>query len=355
MTSRDRPGPGAPDPLRRGPGSPDDDVDPTGVRAILAGLPDPGPMPADLIERINASLATEQSERAGAAARAGRTDRAGLEHPGVKQSVASGASVSSLEAARQRRGRMLSRLPIVAVAASGAVIAGVVAINLLSGGDEMTSADAHLPTTTISNDAEISSNDPAAGSAADDFAAEESATGDSTAEAPAADTARSGTDSPDDDRAATETTDATGEVAAEMAPTRPGLVLTSGATLSPASVPEHAVALRDGSPTVHGAPEPDDAVLATSPLATVAGAADCLLGLIRSPGEALPERVAAIDFVHLDDEPAALIVLLDTAAAIDGGGLTAGSGAGEPGVAYVVDRDCDAESGTLLTDPVLLP
>ncbi len=35
----------------------DDDTDPTGMRALLRGLPDPGPMPDDLVHRIQASLA----------------------------------------------------------------------------------------------------------------------------------------------------------------------------------------------------------------------------------------------------------------------------------------------------------
>ncbi|HET7278027.1 MAG TPA: hypothetical protein VFJ22_08105 [Dermatophilaceae bacterium] len=32
------------------------DVDPTGMRALLSSLPDPGPMPVDLVERITAAL-----------------------------------------------------------------------------------------------------------------------------------------------------------------------------------------------------------------------------------------------------------------------------------------------------------
>lgn len=35
----------------------DDEQDPTGMRALLRGLPDPGPMPDDLVHRIQASLA----------------------------------------------------------------------------------------------------------------------------------------------------------------------------------------------------------------------------------------------------------------------------------------------------------
>ncbi|GAA4714212.1 hypothetical protein GCM10025782_08510 [Pedococcus ginsenosidimutans] len=46
----------------RGPEDRDAD-DPTGIRALLSGLGDPGPMPADLVDRINASIAAEQAAR----------------------------------------------------------------------------------------------------------------------------------------------------------------------------------------------------------------------------------------------------------------------------------------------------
>lgn len=49
------------------PTDPTDEQDPTGIRALLAGLPDPGPMPASLVDRINASIAAEQSDRQGSA------------------------------------------------------------------------------------------------------------------------------------------------------------------------------------------------------------------------------------------------------------------------------------------------
>ena len=45
----------------------DDDTDPTGMRALLRGLPDPGPMPDDLVDRIHASLADLPPFEAGAA------------------------------------------------------------------------------------------------------------------------------------------------------------------------------------------------------------------------------------------------------------------------------------------------
>lgn len=40
------------------------EVDPTGMRALLRGLPEPGPMPEELIARIQARLAVEQEHRA---------------------------------------------------------------------------------------------------------------------------------------------------------------------------------------------------------------------------------------------------------------------------------------------------
>ncbi|WP_270887075.1 hypothetical protein [Pedococcus sp. 5OH_020] len=48
---------------RRGIGGSPEEPDPTGIRALLSSLPDPGPMPPDLVERITASIAAEQSAR----------------------------------------------------------------------------------------------------------------------------------------------------------------------------------------------------------------------------------------------------------------------------------------------------
>jgi hypothetical protein len=45
------------------PGPPDPEDDPTGMRALLSSLPDPGPMPDDLVSRITASLAEERDRR----------------------------------------------------------------------------------------------------------------------------------------------------------------------------------------------------------------------------------------------------------------------------------------------------
>ena len=86
--------------------SPDDD--PTGVRALLAALPEPGPMPTYLIERISASLAAEQAQRA-------------------PSSV--GSSVTPMLATRRRPGRILFA---IAGAAAAVVLIGVVGTTIFT-------------------------------------------------------------------------------------------------------------------------------------------------------------------------------------------------------------------------------
>jgi len=76
----------------------DQDDDPTGVRALLSALPEPEPMPEDLVRRISASLAAEQSARPPA-----------------------DVSVAPLLATRRRTRRVL--LPAAAAAAGIAAVA----------------------------------------------------------------------------------------------------------------------------------------------------------------------------------------------------------------------------------------
>jgi hypothetical protein len=82
--------------------SPDDD--PTGVRALLSALPEPGPMPDYLVGRINASLAAEQAQRAASP---------------------SGASVTPLLATKGRRpGRLLFAMAGAAAAVALVAVVG---------------------------------------------------------------------------------------------------------------------------------------------------------------------------------------------------------------------------------------
>jgi hypothetical protein len=102
--------------------SPEDD--PTGVRALLASLPEPEPMPAYLVERISASLAAEQANRG---------------------PVSAGATVVPL--ARRRPLRTMA-LGLAGVAAA-AVVVGVVGTSVLHRPDQSSSgAAASMSTAT---------------------------------------------------------------------------------------------------------------------------------------------------------------------------------------------------------------
>jgi hypothetical protein len=125
--------------------SPDDD--PTGVHDLLASLPQPDPMPGYLVERINASLAAEQAQRA--------TSR-------------SAASVTPLLAGTRRRpGRLL--VAIAGVAAAIALFA-VVGTNLIKTSQSPISGSAAAPVPSSARAAEGSApqglQDKAAGAAA---------------------------------------------------------------------------------------------------------------------------------------------------------------------------------------------
>ncbi len=62
--------------------------DPTGIRELLSALPDPGPMPADLVARINASIAAEQSSREDTTVVPLRPRRWGWQHVAVAAAAA---------------------------------------------------------------------------------------------------------------------------------------------------------------------------------------------------------------------------------------------------------------------------
>jgi hypothetical protein len=92
------------------PGSePSRDDDPTGVRALLSSLPEPDPMPGHLVDRITASLAAEQAQRA---------------------AKASGASATPMLANARRRPRRL--LYAIAGAAAAAFLVAVVGNNMFT-------------------------------------------------------------------------------------------------------------------------------------------------------------------------------------------------------------------------------
>lgn len=160
------------------------ELDPTGVRALLSSLPDPGPMPGDLVARISTSLREEQQRREFSAT-APHTD------------------VISLAAERhvRRPGRTLAWLGSAAAVA----VAATVAVSQLWGGGMGESADtaAQYPAAEggstagasagdATEDAADEAADDAEGEALDDAGGDAGAEGDGAAEENGAATTEAG-------------------------------------------------------------------------------------------------------------------------------------------------------------------
>lgn len=143
-----------------------DDLDPTGVRALLANLPDPGPMPDDLVARIAQSLELEQQRRAsGASGEATAHAVAGEAHP--QSAPATDDAVVSLadERARRRPGRTVLWL---GSAAAVAMIA-TVSVNQLFGDAGDSGLSAQVPSHHAGDDSDSAAD---AGGAPDSAADE---------------------------------------------------------------------------------------------------------------------------------------------------------------------------------------
>lgn len=127
------------------PRTPEDDLDPTGVRALLANLPDPGPMPDELVQRISRSLELEQARRVSAANSSGPSDPAhGTESDADTSSVIGGNVVSlTTERRRRRPGRTVLWLG----GAAAVAMVATVSVNQLIGEDTPadTGVAAHVP------------------------------------------------------------------------------------------------------------------------------------------------------------------------------------------------------------------
>lgn len=117
---------------------PDPDDDPTGVRALLSALPEPGPMPKHLVARISASLAAEQTQRA-----------ARFEGDLVTPLLSSW---------RRRRGRLLFA---VAGAAAAVALVAVASSNLFAA-NQNTTTSAAIGRTSVSPQADAQAPPPAA-------------------------------------------------------------------------------------------------------------------------------------------------------------------------------------------------
>lgn len=160
---------------RRSSDVPDDELDPTGVRALLANLPDPGPMPEEVVARISQSLQLEQQRRSGGGARSYplETSRDGSPHD--RAETDSDRHVISLSSERQRRrpGRAILWLG----GAAAVALVGTVSVSQFFGESSMdTGVSAQYPA------ASDSAEEGADAGAAPDSAG---AAGDEAADAPA--------------------------------------------------------------------------------------------------------------------------------------------------------------------------
>lgn len=269
----------------------DDDTDPTGMRALLRGLPDPGPMPADLVTRIHASLA-ELSEGMDAGSpdlpQGAPADTHGS-RPTTERAT-EGVSRGTQASAPHRASWWMRTGPRLAVAAAvlvggGALVSGPLGL-LGSGGDTATT-----------------STESAAGSAGDS----------------ASDTPRMATGADED----------TGASAART--TRgPVVVRMSGRSYTAAGLRTEAGGVAAATPTAPLTAESP----AIGPIGTEIGVRSCLQAL------GLPQDSAAdVDLAPVDGTPAAVVVVT-----VDG-----------ERTAYAVRRECTAGNPALIAGPVTLP
>lgn len=281
----------------------DPDHDPTGIRDLLASLPDPGPMPPDLVARITSSIAQERA----ALGRAEATD------PVVTPLV--------------RRRPLWQRAGLVA---AGLLVVGAAGSTLTG----TTPADLAARLTTSS-----SAGDSAAGAAqentvGDSLSQQES--GGSEAEPPAAD--QGGTDDQDltagpsagpsagspagqDDRLPATGTD-------DLTATGTAYTTVALATQARTTLDRWLRSARGVTPPL------DDRTTSSSLLSTPDGLEDCLLALL------LPANsLIGADLATLDGAQAAVIVVRD-----DTGNE-----------AYAVRPDCRTGAPGVLAGPVRLP
>lgn len=223
----------------------DDGTDPTGMRALLRGLPDPGPMPDDLVHRIQASLGELADDHASAQ---------GGSAPAESQDVSRGTP------AAHRPSWLVRNAPRVAVAAIVLVGGGALAsgpLGLLGSGD----------------DAMTASSDTAGGASAESGA-------DTPGVAP-----RSG-----DDPGALDTRTTRGAVTVHM----------SGRSYTAAGLAHQVADLSPSAPTVPLTAESP----AIGPIGTEIGVRSCLqaLGLPH-------DTAADVDLGQVDGTPAAVLVV----------------------------------------------
>jgi hypothetical protein len=266
--------------------SPEDD--PTGVRNLLAGLRDPGPMPPELSARISAALADEQTRR-----------------------EAELHEVINLTEHRRRRSRWI--LP-AAAAAAVVVAGGGLVLNGLGGfGGSQSAGGGTMSAASVSQ-----------------YSGAESAAGTADQATPHARDAAKPSTSSGEAKSQANTPRPLASAAVEAAGVGAVVVSFSNRPYAVASLATDAADLRDTPqpPARSGASESPG----VGPLATEAGARACAdaLGIA-------PRAPVVVDLGTIDGQPGALVLVVGT---------------GGESTAYAVGRDCGQGSPMLIAGPV---
>jgi hypothetical protein len=345
------------------PGAGDENDDPTGVRALLSALPDPGPMPPELIRRISDSLAAEQGAHDGRALHSGSTDgyapvtgpsrvttdpspvpgaAAGArseadETPGDRAAGDGADDGATIHPFRPHRAEpdghrtALRRLPAIAIAASVVVLAGAMVLGLVMSRGGLAGSDSMDVAATMSGADARPEGQSQAGGAADSAESSE-----------AAESMESSESGPSMD------SDAGAALAAS-----PVSFYSSGAVITTANLVGHAKAVRGGSTGV--VDQASEAVMTASPVGTPDGAADCIAVLLDLPSAQVTGLLTAVDFVRYDGTDAALIVVRDPLEGSPSGDQTGPGAVGaEASTAYLVPVDCGEGRAWTLRPPVRL-
>lgn len=323
--------------------SPDDD--PTGVRALLSSLPDPGPMPPELVQRITASLAEEERarrERQGAlagVASGAATTRPGEPDPGGEHSAYGSehevATVSPFVRRKRRRQVFGGIAGAAAAVAVGLAVGTYVNPGGSSAGSSVAGGAVSSARSSLSGGERANGGSGSAGSTAGSSGGQARSHAQGLGpeqQLSVVSIQQSGRDY----RAATFATQA---AALAAAATKPG--------------------------ASHLAPHADTG--SAGRIGTPAGLAECLDGLGVHPSTAHP---AVADLARYAGKPAVVLVVPSAAGSggASGPGASGGSGGAGPSSkagassgsagperAWAVGRDCSATDPHVLHGPVTLP
>lgn len=145
-----------------------DDVDPTGIRELLASLPDPGPMPEDLVRRIQARLEVERAHQ-------GANGNGGSPSSSAPAGSAVTRADNVLDLAAERSHRRPARtIGVLGAAAAGLLVTTVAVTQFMGASGDAGTADTAASYPSLSRDTSAGDASDAAGAGeADDAPADD--------------------------------------------------------------------------------------------------------------------------------------------------------------------------------------